>query len=195
MARHCRIPDCDSPVRQMNFCYPHYNRWLRYGDPFSLYPVGPSAMGRRPAAERFASFVVVSPNNSFRGTPCHEWTGAHDQNGYSKFQLERGRPVAAHRFAYQLEVSELGPAVVLDHLCRNVGCVNPDHLEPVSQAENIRRGLWGIHNAEQRARTHCHAGHEFTPENTADNGKGGRACRICRAGYNRAYRLRKKEAA
>lgn len=45
----------------------------------------------------------------------------------------------AHRWAYEFLVGEIPEGLTLDHLCRNKACVMPDHLEPVTQAENHRR--------------------------------------------------------
>jgi HNH endonuclease len=78
---------------------------------------------------------------------CWNWTGilCKRKNGdlYGMVHLHRGSKgyIAAYRFIYQLEVGPIPEGMQLDHLCRNARCVNPKHLEPVTQLENIRRGL------------------------------------------------------
>ena len=74
-------------------------------------------------------------------TRCWEWTGAIRKDGYG--QANRGgKNVKAHRHVYQALVGPLTDGVQqLDHLCRIRHCVNPDHLEPVTPLENVRRGL------------------------------------------------------
>jgi hypothetical protein len=72
---------------------------------------------------------------------CWVWCGWTTPKGYGKVQLDDGRWVGAHRVAYILERGEIGEGLTLDHLCRTPPCVNPWHLEPVTNAENIRRGI------------------------------------------------------
>jgi hypothetical protein len=82
-------------------------------------------------------------------TPCWIWNRIIDDSGYGRC-LFRGRPTAkAHRVVYELHRGPIPKGRVLDHLCAMPACVNPDHLESVTQAENIARGyrrerrLWG----------------------------------------------------
>lgn len=107
-------------------------------------------------------------NQVRRGT-CWEWTGRRTR-GYGQFGWN-GRGWFTHRLAYEALVGPIPDGLVLDHLCRNPPCVNPNHLEPVTQGENVRRGYWGT-------RTHCSNGHEYTPESTYQT-TGRRRCAPC----------------
>lgn len=108
---------------------------------------------------------------------CWLWTAARNQNGYGRF-WDGVRLVQAHRWSYEYHVGAIPEGLQLDHLCRVRHCVNPEHLEPVTHAENGRRGLAG---AWQAAKTHCKNGHEFTDANTLWRGpdKRHRGCRTC----------------
>lgn len=76
--------------------------------------------------------------NVIKGPTCWEWTGA--QVGRANEKYGHTRMGMAHRVAYELLVGPIPKGLVLDHLCRNRLCVNPAHLEPVTQRTNILRG-------------------------------------------------------
>ena len=65
---------------------------------------------------------------------CWQWTGARDPNGYGLFRGNVRITRRAHRFGYELLVGPIPDGLTLDHLCRNRGCVDPDHLEVVRRA-------------------------------------------------------------
>lgn len=109
---------------------------------------------------------------------CWLWTGRSSRDGYGRLTY-KGRDVSAHRVAYELAKGPIPAGLVIDHLCRVPACCNADHLEAVTQRENLMRGL--TIPAVNAAKTHCKNGHEFTPENTyrAPGRPGTRCCRTC----------------
>ena len=114
--------------------------------------------------------------------PCWLWTGAVGGNrGYGNFAVDGRRSskryARAHRFAYELLVGPISAWLVLDHLCRNHLCVNPAHLEPVTQAENLRRGERGC--GGRPPQNHCKRGHALEGDNLYEAPGGGRRCRTC----------------
>lgn len=132
----------------------------------------------KPDQERF--WPKVDKTSNVNG--CWEWIGAN-QYGYGRFRKlvpttgKATHQVLAHRWSYENLVGEIPEGLDLDHLCRNRICVNPEHLEPVTNEENIRRGFGiGMINA---GKTRCAQGHEYTEENTYRSPKGHRVCKVC----------------
>ena len=121
--------------------------------------------------------------------PCWIWTAGRDHTGYGDFRFQ-GRKRVAHRVAWILTFgSEPADGLELDHLCRVRWCVRPDHLEPVTHAENTRRG--DTFQAANAAKVRCPAGHPYTPENTSWINNGHGRSRRCKACHNdRGRRLR-----
>lgn len=122
---------------------------------------------------------------------CWAWLGTPRRNGYG--QINDGhRQVYVHRFAYELLAGPIPDGLTIDHLCRNKLCVNPAHMEPVTNAENIRRMI--PHRNTQR--THCSQGHALDGDNAVPKhpGQWGRQCRVCGDRRTREYRARKRQA-
>lgn len=132
--------------------------------------------------ERWRSRVIED------GT-CLVYPHGLDKDGYAVIWHE-GRRTRVHRWTYEHFVGPIPDDLPLDHLCRNVACCLPSHLEPVTVLENTLRGD-GI-TARNSRKTHCKNGHEFTPENTyIKPNTTHRQCRIC-VGQATARYLRKR---
>jgi hypothetical protein len=130
---------------------------------------------------------------TFAQDGCWLWTGSLKGDGYGSFNDQSTNIHSAHRWAFA-HIGVYRPLVdglTLDHLCRVRACVNPDHLQQVTHAENVRRSIG------MNLRTHCEkACHEFTPENTGWQAGGTkRFCRQCKREREApAYYARKAQA-
>lgn len=107
---------------------------------------------------------------------CWIWQLSLSRFGYARIIVREGgrkRLVGAHRYAYEALIGPVPDGLQLDHLCRVRACVFPEHMEPVTAGENLRR------KPKPDARTHCRRRHEFTVANTRVGKDGGRRCRTC----------------
>lgn len=122
--------------------------------------------------DRFWEKVYPEPN-----TCCWLWGAATNEKGYGKYSI-KGRSVIAHRTSYAELVGPIPSGLQLDHLCRQRCCVYPLHLEPVTQIENLLRGLVN----QNVGKTSCKRGHPLDEENTYSYvNKSGRTQRQCKA--------------
>ena len=113
---------------------------------------------------------------------CWNWKASLNGRGYGQIGVViNGKPknCVAHRIAYELVKGPIPEGLTLDHLCRNRLCVNPDHLEPVTNKENIMRGTgMSVINSKK---THCPQGHPLIKGNLIPNKlkQGVRRCLTC----------------
>jgi hypothetical protein len=134
-------------------------------------------------------------------TGCWLWSGPVNDSGYGHFKTRTGA-LKAHRVAWTLKRGQIPSGMTLDHLCRTRLCVNPAHLEIVTNAENILRGE--SPTALNKQKTRCPRGHDFTPENThvsvmhagRPNERRWRVCMLCeRERWKRSRARRRLKAA
>lgn len=156
--RLCDVEGCERSHEARGYCHGHLARFYRghsIGGPFPASPL-----------DRFIARIEVDGD-------CWVWTGGTDGDGRYGMTKADGRHVPAHRWAYEhLTGQQIPDGFELDHLCRRTLCVNPDHLEPVTHQENVRRGAL--------VKDHCRRGHLYTRDNTSYASNGGRVCKACR---------------
>ena len=119
-------------------------------------------------------------------TGCWLWTGSLNRGGYGMLWAHNKRGLA-HRMVYLMSGKTIPDGLQLDHLCRVRNCVNPDHLRPVTQRENILRGsgMSTVHAAKSCC-PKCGGSYHTLKSN------GQRRCRACKNEINRLYATRKR---
>lgn len=186
----CRVSGCPSKVQSRGLCTMHYNREYRAQKRLGLSPQQipqdsqpfNSGTGRKKSSsltpiERFFGQISVTT------TQCWIWIGTRDKSNYGKFS-NNGKSMAAHKWLWEIQNGSLPEDLQLDHLCHSFddacpggdtcahrGCVNPSHLEAVTNEENWARSQGG------RPRRKCLQGHDV-PEDV-DEGDGIGDCLSC----------------
>ena len=146
--------------------------------------------------------VVAAFWSKVEKTPtCWLWRGSKNENGYGQvwrgFMEKKRTMEAAHRLAYRILIGEIPKGLEIDHLCKVRLCVNPEHLEPVTHRENLRRGdtLSGVNSRK----THCKNGHMLSRDNLLGSERyrkhKGRCCKTChRIRQNARYHAAKAKS-
>ena len=108
---------------------------------------------------------------------CMLWTGSLSSNGYARVVVKRnGKWTSSqlHRELYYVEKGDIPDGYVLDHLCRNRNCINTDHLEPVTNKENLRRG-----DRPKPYTDYCNHGHLLSEVGIYVFKRNSRVCKGC----------------
>lgn len=170
MQTECIISGCSKLHHAKGYCHMHYQRWQSNGDPGNVNNIYPPRVYGSPE-KRFIAKILKTDS-------CWLWQGQIIEQGYGRF-WDGNNKAASHRFSYELFIGSIPIGLQIDHLCRNRACVNPDHLEAVTQTENTKRGLHGI------LTTNCPKGHPYDTANTIYQKDGHRRCRECKRIENR----------
>lgn len=128
-------------------------------------------MNGHTVAERLDRYCSPEPMSG-----CWLWAGSVNQGGYGQLRVA-GRLVLAHRLSFERHRGAIPRGLVIDHKCRNTACINPHHMEAVTQGENIRRGRGGM----------CRSGlHAMVGANVYQGGRD-RLCRACLGAYRATH--------
>ncbi len=187
--------DPDRPVRARGVCHRCYQRFRKAArtSGIVLKPVSRSLRDRLLAR----AFPIANG--------CWEWRGTLTTRKYGRIKHPGGRAALAHRVSYELVYGPIPDGLVLDHRCHTEDttcpggddcmhrrCVNPHHLDVVTQGENTRRSPHSISTAYAR-RDSCVNGHPFSEANTYRRAGGSRQCRTCgRIGSRTRYATKKE---
>ncbi len=168
----CAVPECDRPQYCKGLCDPHYRRKTRTGRVGG--PIGKRINGS--PERRFWPKVNKDgpiPDRCPELGPCWIFTAkAHNAKGYYQFRVG-DRMKAAHRVSWELVVGPIPDGLQLDHLCMVKSCVNPAHLEPVTNQVNAKRAGF------LKWRATCIEGHAMDADNVRITETGIRVCRTC----------------
>lgn len=177
MRNPCSAAGCTTLVVARGLCRHHYSQ-RKYLGTLNETPL----IARPTVVDRFFDKVTITDY-------CWEWTSVKNRFGHGRLWVN-GRFESAHRVCHVLFIGPIPEGLVVDHLCGNPSCVNPGHLEAVTQRENLLRA--NTFQAANAAKTHCVSGHEFTPTNTLRDTEGNRVCRKCRQEESARTYLRRK---
>lgn len=121
----CSISGCDAQRIGRGWCSVHYQRWAKYGDPKAIL------VNKIEGEIEEAFWGYVEKTES-----CWHWIGSKNGGGYGYLRVE-GASIKAHRTSWEMVNGKIPDGMVIDHICRNTSCVNPDHLRLASHKQNM----------------------------------------------------------
>ena len=160
MTQMCSIDGCEKPLAWRGWCYGHYKRWQKYGEPTGV----PTGSPTRTLEERFWEKVDKTGD-------CWLWMAAISRDGYGHISVD-DRMVRAHRVSYELHQGPIPDGMQIDHVCHQTRCVNPAHLRLATNKQNCENrsrssngsGIRGVsqHPVTGRWRADvCHHGRRY----------------------------------
>lgn len=114
---------------------------------------------KQSTVSRFTVAELMAKVERRAGDDCWHWTGLRDKLGYGRIARD-GKLHIPYRLMYELTVGPIPKGLVMDHLCRVPDCINPKHVEPVTQRTNLLRGVNTLAR-KQAEQTHCKKGHSL----------------------------------
>lgn len=118
----CKTPSCERAVVGRGWCRLHYERAKAKG----LFTPTP----KRTVEQRLKRMFQIKEDG------CWEWTGYRSPDGYGRIRAY-GETRLAHRMSYELFKERIPSGLFLDHKCFNRACINPEHLRPVTNKQNM----------------------------------------------------------
>jgi hypothetical protein len=160
----CTVPDCENPEIATGLCPMHYSRFRKHGS-LDSQPRRVNTID-----DLWGRVDKDAPNG------CWNWTAAINAAGYGVVGMA-GKVLRVHRVIYEHARGPIPEKLVLDHLCRNTACCNPDHLEAVTDAVNFSRGNhWA---AVVRRTGLCRSGLHAMAEHAYVRSNGTQFCKPC----------------
>jgi len=180
MGKKCAVVGCGLPKNTRGWCKPHYDAFVRTGDPNTY-------RGDRSSLTLWDRLCEIGWTKDTE-TGCNEWNGYRNELGYGQFRPSRGVLIRVHRVAYEHFVGCLSPRDHILHTCDNPACSEPSHLK-------AGRALDNMHDMRRKRRgykdnwTHCPRGHLYPTDSPPRSTKN--RCRECARERNRKYYARK----
>lgn len=184
----CSFPQCGRKMKGNRLCSGH---WKQVSEGKTLTPLYAT---QRPKGTppRLEFDEIPCPRSDLNG-PCKIFRG-HKTNGYGQTTANGKKHVPVHRYVWEQANGPIPDKMDIDHQCRNRACINVDHLRVVTRQVNITENIVGAAWQKQKAKTHCHRGHEFTEENTLID-RGHRICKACKKKWESDRKERRRAKA